>query len=192
MWRYSGTCSDRTRNAEVTKRPTAARPGTRLSSSTNTQALPLCLWMRPTARRCRTRPNKDGGWRSDDKGNTWRVVATCFNAGGCPENNRSMYYSQIRVDPSNPENVFVGGLNFSKSTDGGKKFTSLQQGIAHSDHHAIWIDAKNGNHFLIGNDGGLDVSYDQGVTWEFINTIPAAQFYSIRVDVRKPYYGYGS
>ena len=136
-------------------------------------------------------PKKSGVWRSDDKGKTWRVVATCFNAGGCPENNRSMYYSQIRVDPGNPENVFVGGLNFSKSTDGGKKFTSLQPGIAHSDHHAIWIDPKNGNHLLIGNDGGLDASYDQGATWEFINTIPAAQFYAIAADMRKPYYVYG-
>ena len=99
-----------------------------------------------------------------------------------------MYYSQIRVDPSNPENVFVGGLNFSKSTDGGKKFTSLQPGIAHSDHHAIWVDPKNGNHILIGNDGGLDVTYDQGATWEFVNTIPAALFYAIAVDMRKPYY----
>jgi len=136
-------------------------------------------------------PKKSGVWRSDDKGKTWRVVATCFTAANCTENNRSMYYSQIRVDPSNAENIFVGGLNFSKSTDGGKKFISLQSGIAHSDHHAIWIDPKNGNHILIGNDGGLDVTYDQGATWEFINTIPAAQFYAIAADMRKPYYVYG-
>ncbi len=125
-------------------------------------------------------PKKAGVWRSDDKGKTWHVVSN--------ENNRPMYYSQIRVDPSNAENVFVGGLNFSKSTDGGKKFTSLQPGIAHSDHHAIWIDPKNGNHILIGNDGGLDVTYDQGATWEFVNTIPAALFYAVAVDMRKPYY----
>lgn len=132
---------------------------------------------------------KSGIWRSDDKGKTWRVVITCSTAQDC--NNRPMYYSQIRVDPTNPENVYVGGLNFSKSTDGGKKFTSLQSVIAHSDHHAIWIDPKNGNHLLIGNDGGLHVSYDQGASWEFINTIPAAQFYAIAVDMRKPYYVYG-
>jgi hypothetical protein len=77
-------------------------------------------------------PKKPGVWRSDDKGKTWRVVSN--------ENNRPMYYSQIRVDPKNPENVYVGGLNFSKSTDGGKTFKSLQQGIAHSDNHAIWIN----------------------------------------------------
>jgi len=128
-------------------------------------------------------PKKPGVWRSDDKGKTWRIVSN--------ENNRPMYYSQIRVDPKNSENVFVGGLNFSKSTDGGKTFKSLQPGIAHSDHHAIWIDPNNGDHLWIGNDGGLDVTYDQGATWEFVNTIPAAQFYAIAVDMRKPYYVYG-
>jgi photosystem II stability/assembly factor-like uncharacterized protein len=125
-------------------------------------------------------PKKPGVWRSDDKGKTWRIVSN--------ENNRPMYYSQIRVDPTNPENVYVGGLNFSKSTDGGKTFKSLQQGIAHSDNHAIWINPKNGDNIMVGNDGGLNVSYDQGATWEFVNTIPAAQFYAIGVDMRKPYY----
>jgi len=128
-------------------------------------------------------PKKSGVWRSDDKGKTWHIVSN--------ENNRPMYYSQIRVDPTNPENVYVGGLNFSKSTDGGKTFKSLQQGIAHSDNHAIWINPKNGDNMMVGNDGGLDVSYDQGATWEYVNTIPAAQFYAIGVDMRKPYYVYG-
>lgn len=136
-------------------------------------------------------PKKHGIWRSDDKGKTWRVIASCFNANNCSENNRPMYYSQIRVDPSNAENVYTGGLNFSRSTDGGKTWKSLQPGIAHSDHHAIWIDPKNGKHIWLGNDGGLDVTYDQGDTWEFVNTIPAAQFYAIGVDMRKPYYVYG-
>ena len=82
-------------------------------------------------------------------------------------------------------------MNFSKSTDGGKTFRSLQAGIAHSDNHAIWINPTNSDHLLVGNDGGLNVSYDQGATWEFVNTIPAAQFYAIGVDMRKPYYVYG-
>lgn len=125
-------------------------------------------------------PKRSGVWRSDDKGKTWRIVSN--------ENNRPMYYSQIRVDPSNPENVYAGGLNFSKSTDGGRTFVSLQAGIAHVDNHAIWINPKNGNHIVLGNDGGLNVTYDQGATWEFVNTIAAAQFYAIGADMRKPYY----
>ena len=128
-------------------------------------------------------PKRHGIWRSDDKGKTWRIVSN--------ENNRPMYYSQIRVDPTNAETVYVGGLNFSRSTDGGKKFTSLQAGIAHVDNHAIWINPKDGNHLLLGNDGGLHVSFDQGANWEFLNTIPAAQFYAVSADMRKPYYVYG-
>src|SRR5687767_2865405 len=128
-------------------------------------------------------PKRSGVWRSDDKGKTWRIASN--------ENNRPMYYSQIRIDPKNPETVYVGGLNFSKSTDGGKTFRSLQGGLAHVDNHAIWVNPANSDHLLVGNDGGLNVSYDQGATWEFVNTIPAAQFYAIGVDMRKPYYVYG-
>lgn len=124
-------------------------------------------------------PKRNGIWRSDDKGKTWRVVSN--------NNNRPMYYSQIRVDPSNPETVYTGGLNFSKSTDGGKTFVNLA-GVAHSDHHAIWINPKNGQHIMVGNDGGLDVSYDQGATFDFVNNFAAAQFYAVSADMRKPYY----
>jgi photosystem II stability/assembly factor-like uncharacterized protein len=124
-------------------------------------------------------PKKSGIWRSDDKGKTWRFMSN--------NNNRPMYYSQIRVDPSNPETVYTGGLNFSRSTDGGKTFKNLA-GVAHSDHHAIWFDTKDSKHVMVGNDGGLDVSYDQGETFDFINTIAAAQFYAISADMRKPYY----
>ncbi len=125
---------------------------------------------------------KSGVWRSDDKGKTWRVMSN--------NNNRPMYYSQIRVDPRNDQIIYTCGAPFHKSTDGGKTFKQVQ-GIAHSDHHAVWIDPANNNHLLIGNDGGLDVSYDQGDTWEFINTIALAQFYAVGVDMRKPYYVYG-
>jgi photosystem II stability/assembly factor-like uncharacterized protein len=124
-------------------------------------------------------PKRNGIWRSDDKGKTWRIVSN--------NNNRPMYYSKVRVDPSNSEIVYTGGLNFTKSTDGGKTFINIQ-GIAHSDHHAIWVNPKNGNHILLGNDGGLNVSYDQGATWEFINTIAAAQFYAVGADMRTPYF----
>ena len=123
-------------------------------------------------------PKKAGVWRSDDGGRSWRVVSN--------NNNRPMYYSQIRVDPGNPEIVYTMGAPFHKSTDGGKTF-KVVPGIAHSDHHALWIDPKNPQHLLLGNDGGLDVSYDQGETWEFVNTIAVGQFYAISADMQRPY-----
>jgi len=121
---------------------------------------------------------KSGVWRSTDGGRTWTVMSN--------NNNRPMYYSQIRVDPTNPDIVYTMGAPFHKSTDGGKTFTVVD-GVAHSDHHAMWIDPRNPNHLLLGNDGGLDVSYDQAETWEFVNTIAVGQFYAIGVDMRKPY-----
>jgi photosystem II stability/assembly factor-like uncharacterized protein len=127
-------------------------------------------------------PKRSGVWRSDDKGKTWQLMSN--------NNNRPMYYSQIRVDPKNDQVVYTCGAPFHKSTDGGKTF-QVVQGIAHSDHHAVWINPQNPNHIIIGNDGGLNVSYDQAATWEFINTIAAGQFYAVGVDMRKPYYVYG-
>jgi photosystem II stability/assembly factor-like uncharacterized protein len=127
-------------------------------------------------------PERSGVWRSDDKGKSWRIMSN--------NNNRPMYYSQIRVDPKNDQILYTMGAPFHKSTDGGKTFL-IVQGIAHVDHHALWINPNNTNHLILGNDGGLDVSYDQGATWDFINTLALSQFYAVGVDMRKPYYVYG-
>ncbi len=123
-------------------------------------------------------PKKSGVWRSDDKGKTWRIVSN--------NNNRPMYYSKIRIDPKNDQIIYTCGAPFHKSTDGGKSF-KVVAGIAHSDHHAVWVNPQNTNHLIIGNDGGLDVTYDQGDNWQFINTIPAAQFYGVGADMQRPY-----
>ncbi len=124
-------------------------------------------------------PTKSGVWRSDDGGRTWRFLSN--------QGDRWMYYSQVRIDPTNPEIAYQGGAPFFKTVDGGKNWNTVQ-GIAHSDHHALWIDPRNGNHLVSGNDGGLDVSYDQGATWEYVNTVPAGQFYAVSADMRKPYF----
>jgi photosystem II stability/assembly factor-like uncharacterized protein len=124
-------------------------------------------------------PNKSGIWRSDDAGRTWRFLSNSMD--------RPMYYSQIRVDPTDPEIAYQGGAPFFKTIDGGKTWRTVQ-GLAHSDHHAIWIDPRDHNHLMVGNDGGLDISYDQAENWEFVNSIAAVgQFYKISADMRKPY-----
>ena len=125
-------------------------------------------------------PNKSGIWRSDDAGKTWKFLSNSMD--------RPMYYSQIRVDPTNADIVYQGGAPFFKTTDGGKTWNQVRT-VAHSDHHAIWIDPKDHNHVMIGNDGGLDVSYDQAETWDFVNSIGAVGlFYKVSADMRRPYY----
>jgi photosystem II stability/assembly factor-like uncharacterized protein len=125
-------------------------------------------------------PNKSGIWRTDDGGKTWKFLSNSMD--------RPMYYSQIRVDPTNPEIAYQGGAPFFKTADGGKTWKQVQ-GLAHSDHHAIWIDPKDHDHVMVGNDGGLDVTYDQAETWEFVNNIGGVGlFYKVSADMRKPYY----
>jgi photosystem II stability/assembly factor-like uncharacterized protein len=124
-------------------------------------------------------PAKSGIWRSDDGGRTWRFQSN--------QGDRWMYYSQVRIDPTNPDIAYQGGAPFFKTVDGGKTWRTVQ-GLPHSDHHAIWINPKNANHLVTGNDGGLAISYDQGETWEYVNTMPVGQFYAISADMRKPYF----
>jgi len=125
-------------------------------------------------------PNETSGvWRSDDGGKSWRFTSN--------NNSRPMYYSKIRVDPNDDQIVYTLGASASKSTDGGTTFQPMT-GQSHGDHHTLWINPRNSKHLLIGNDGGIDVSYDQGETWEEISTMPTGQFYAISADMRKPYY----
>ncbi len=104
-------------------------------------------------------PKLGGVFRSDNRGRSFTLVSNC--------NSRPMYFSQLRVDPQNPNTIYVAGLPVAKSLDGGKTFATLDdaggnESPAHVDQHAIWVDPRNSKHLMIGNDGGLDISYDQG------------------------------
>jgi photosystem II stability/assembly factor-like uncharacterized protein len=128
-----------------------------------------------------------GVFRSENKGATWTHVSNC--------NARPMYFSQVRVDPTNDRTVYVAGLPWAKSLDGGRTFATLDNAGGHAspghvDQHAMWIDPKNPKHLLIGNDGGFNVSWDQGRTWDFVNTMATSLAYWVSADMRRPYYVY--
>ena len=132
-------------------------------------------------------PVRGGIFRSGNKGASWTHVSNC--------NARPMYFSQLRIDPGSDTNIYVAGLPVAKSLDGGRTFATLDEAGGHSspghvDQHAIWIDPKNPRHLLIGNDGGLNVSWDQGRTWDFINTMATAATYWVSADMRRPYFVY--
>lgn len=130
-------------------------------------------------------PAQGGIFRSEDGGRTWRHVSNC--------NARPMYFSQLRIDPQNPNTIYVAGLPIAKSLDGGRTFVTLDEAggngePGHVDVHAIWVNPRNSNHLMNGNDGGLDISYDQGRTWISVKTMAAGTFYAVSYDMRRPYW----
>lgn len=124
-------------------------------------------------------------YRSDDRGETWRMVHNDPNI-----NFRPFYYSDIRVDPNDPERIYSLGGGLSVSRDGGRTFARIANGV-HGDHQGLWIDPMNSNRVLNSSDGGFQVSNDKGATFEVINNVSFAQYYHITYDMRQPYYVYG-
>jgi photosystem II stability/assembly factor-like uncharacterized protein len=120
-----------------------------------------------------------GLYRSDDSGATWRKVNNA--------NPRPMYFSQVRIDPNDPEVVYLGGVDLHQTLDGGKTINTAAASHTHSDHHAIWIDPANSHHLMTGNDGGLAVSYDMSKTWVFFPNLPVGLFYHVSYDMATPF-----
>ncbi len=120
-----------------------------------------------------------GLYRSTDGGANWEWM----NGNDV----RPFYYSQVRVDVANPDRVYWSSTPVNYSNDGGKTIGNATVGL-HVDHHAMWLDPANPNHFIVGNDGGIGITWDKGGTYDFPNNFPIAQFYNISYDMRAPYW----
>lgn len=97
------------------------------------------------------------------------------------------YFGEIRVAPHNADMIYIMGVPLLKSEDGGATFTSIGAENVHVDHHALWISPTRPGHLVNGNDGGINISYDNGTTWFKANTPPVGQFYAVGVDDAEPY-----
>ncbi len=132
-------------------------------------------------------------YKSTDRGGSW------FKTHAKPlskwmYSTYGYYFGQIRVSPKDENTIYILGVPLLKSTDSGKSFKDIskQGGIygengVHADMQAMWIDPKLPRRVLLGNDGGLNISYDEGDTWIKVNNIPIAQCYTINYDFDEPY-----
>lgn len=128
----------------------------------------------------------DGGlFRSDDWGDTWSCVSEDRNL-----RQRPWYYMHIFADPKDGDTVWILNLDAHKSVDGGRTFVSI--GTPHGDNHDLWIDPRNSQRMIEGNDGGACISFNGGETWSTILNQPTAQFYHLTTDSQFPYRVYGT
>jgi photosystem II stability/assembly factor-like uncharacterized protein len=124
-------------------------------------------------------------YRSDDGGGSWRRT----HEGRLDKVYYSFgyYFGRIAVDPEDAERIYVTGVPLLSSKDGGRTFSGLDQRGVHVDHHALYVDPRTPHRVVVGNDGGLNVSYDKGATWTKINNLPVGQFTTLALDNAKPY-----
>lgn len=104
-------------------------------------------------------------------------------------NNQAFYNLVIELEPTNDQNVFVGGIDLFKSTNGGGFWNQLSHwyggfGIqyAHADQHAVAFGNGDVSKVVFGNDGGVYYSADGGTTiQERNNGYNTSQFYTVGV-----------
>ena len=127
-------------------------------------------------------------YRSDDAGINWKKVNT---KGLNLYNTYGYYFGKISVAPDDENKIIISGFGLEMSTDGGKTFTATDKNSTHPDWHGCWINPYNNNHWIAVNDGGCNVTYDNGLHWFKVTTPAVGQFYNIAVDDAKPYNVYG-
>jgi photosystem II stability/assembly factor-like uncharacterized protein len=120
----------------------------------------------------------NGLYRSADGGETWEKVNDA--------NSRPFYYSEVTVDPIDPDRVYFSSTPLQFSSDGGKTAGSTAVGV-HTDDHALWIDPNDPERMVNGNDGGVAITYDRGGNWHYLNYFAIGQFYDVSYNMEVPY-----
>ncbi len=131
--------------------------------------------------------NEKGGgvYVSDDAGETWSA-----RSADRALRQRAWYYTRIYADPQDIDGVYVMNVSYHHSTDGGRTFKS--NNAPHGDHHDLWIAPEDNTRMIIADDGGAQVSFDQGENWSTYENQPTAQFYRVVTDNSFPYRIYGA
>ena len=125
--------------------------------------------------------NSAGGFfRSTDRGESWQKMSDYSSSG--------QYYNEIYCDPVNVDKVFSVETVSRVTLDAGKTWQSLGLDKRHVDDHALWINPSNTNNFMIGGDGGIYITYDNGKNYMHVQNLPVTQFYRVALDNETPFY----
>ncbi len=191
-WSYTGVSE----TGGIWKSIDAGRTWTKLTNGLprRTGRIGLCVWPKRPGVVYAVVESDEGGrlsefedtqragglFRSDDAGATWKRIS--------PFSPRSFYFSQVRVQPDDSTRVYLLGTDLWVSDDGGVTFRAGGAKNLHPDCHAMWVDPADGDHVLLGTDGGIYESRDRARNWDYHDNLALGQVYNLAVDFREPYY----
>lgn len=137
-------------------------------------------------------------YRSSNKGESWEKMGEVHDFFTPFSGTYGWVFSQIRVHPKNENRIYAFGVNKAISEDAGKTWkewepTDTTGDWTHGDNHAMWIDPQNPDRMIVGNDGGVTLTYNGGVKWKnFFDKIPTTQFYTVTYDMKTPFNIFGA
>jgi photosystem II stability/assembly factor-like uncharacterized protein len=137
-------------------------------------------------------------YRSNDKGETWQKQAEIHDFFTPFSGTYGWVFGQIRVDPKDENEVYAFGVSKGVSRDGGKTWkkwepTDTTGDWTHGDNHAMWFDEDNPDRIIVGNDGGVIITYNGGIKWKnTFDKIPTTQFYTVSYDMESPFNIFGA
>jgi photosystem II stability/assembly factor-like uncharacterized protein len=125
-----------------------------------------------------------GIYRSEDAGGTWtKITDDPRPAGRIGGGDLAV----PKVDPKNPDVVYITSTVSWKSTDGGKTWNALRGAPGGDDYQNIWINPNNPDIILLGSDQGAVVTVNGGQSWSDWYNQPTAQVYHVTADNAFPY-----
>ncbi len=125
-------------------------------------------------------------WRSDDRGDSWRLISRDLNLI-----TRPLYYTRMAAAPDRADELTFAATRQSVSLDGGRTVATEGSDQPGWDHHDIWIDPLDADRRIVGHDGGVSITTDRGRSW-YRPQLPIAQMYHVSTDDRRPYFVYGN
>ncbi len=137
-------------------------------------------------------------YKSNDGGETWTEQAQIHDFVQPFSGTYGWVFGQIRVNPENDSIVYTLGVQIARSSDAGKTWKVFDRvdttgDWIHGDNHAMWFDPADSSHIIIGDDGGVAVTYNGGIRWDnFYDKIPTTQFYTVTYDMQQPFNVYGA
>ncbi len=128
-------------------------------------------------------------YKSTNGGSSWKKTHKGYLDG--VYSSYGYYFGIMGVSQLDQNKIYIGGVPLLKSNDGGKTFKNIGASNMHSDHQALWINPNKLGHIVNGNDGGINITFDDGKNWTKNNPQAVGQFYAINVDNKKPYNVFG-